>query len=78
MKSYGTNVMNFNNTRMRWRSEVDETDAALVIGAALTVIGLIDRITAMLARYGDAKEGMKELVADLREIIRRCKDVLGR
>jgi len=57
---------------------VNEADAALVVGVALAAIGLIDRITAILARYGDAKEGMKELVADLREIIRRCKDVLGR
>lgn len=57
---------------------MNEADTALVIGAALAAIGLIDRIATILAKYGDAKEGMKELVADLREIIRRCKDVLGR
>ena len=57
---------------------VNEVDAALVMAAALAAAGLIDRISAILAKYGDAKEGMKEHVAGLQEIIRRCRDALGR
>lgn len=56
---------------------MDDGEVALVIGAAVAAIGIIDRISAILARYGDAKEGVQELVADLRDIIQRCRDALG-
>lgn len=51
---------------------------ALVLATAIAAATIIDRISAILARYGDAKEGVKELVADLQEIIRRCREALGR
>lgn len=52
--------------------------AAAVSAAALATALVIDRISAILARYGDTKEGIKDLVVDLREVIRRCKEALGR
>lgn len=51
---------------------------ALVLATAIAAAAIIYRISAILARYGDAKEGVKELVADLQEIIRRCREDLGR
>lgn len=81
-KSYTTNcavrVLNFSDTVTRWRFNIDGGDAALVLATAIAAIAIIDRISVILARYGDAKEGVKELVADLQEIIRRCREALGR
>ena len=57
---------------------MSDAEAAVVIAAAIAAVAIIDRISAMLARYGDTKEGVKDLVADLQEVIRRCKEALGR
>lgn len=71
-------MLNFSDTVTRWRFNIDGGDAALVLATAIAAIAIIDRISVILARYGDAKEGVKELVADLQEIIRRCREALGR
>lgn len=57
---------------------MSDVEAAVVIAAAIAAVAIIDRISAILARYGDTKEGVKDLVADLQEVIRRCKEALGR
>ena len=57
---------------------MDGGDAALVLATAIATIAIIDGISVILARYGDAKEGVKERVAGLQEIIRRCREALGR
>lgn len=56
----------------------DVEAAAVVIAAASATVLIIDRISAILARYGDTKKGIKELVVDLREVIQRCKEALDR